>query len=111
VANYDFIPGLSFAYNLCHINKASFLQKKGLQTPLEIAGTKAIAPTKLVDIRLLVEVVAVLADVVQLGVDGSVVFTTALVGHAAVSFAIMHGEGRVCRILSQQGQPRVKWWT
>ena len=32
-------------------------------------------PAHVVDVRVLVEVVAVLADVVQLGVEGSVVFT------------------------------------
>ena len=32
-------------------------------------------PAHVVDVRVLVEVVAVLADVVQLGVEGGVVFT------------------------------------
>ena len=32
-------------------------------------------PAHMMDVRVLVEVVAVLADVVQLGVEGSVVFT------------------------------------
>ena len=34
-----------------------------------------VVPAHVVDVRVLVEVVAILADVVQLGVEGSVVFT------------------------------------
>jgi hypothetical protein len=40
----------------------------------------------LVYVWLLVEVVAVLADVVQLGVDGGVILSTTVLGHSSISF-------------------------
>jgi len=59
---------------------------------LEIAGAEAVCPAELVDVRHLVEVVAVLADVVQLGVDGGVVFTPTLFRHPTIPLAVMHWE-------------------
>ena len=41
------------------------------------------------DVRHLVEVVAVLTDVVQLGVDGGVVFTPTLFRHAPIPLAVI----------------------
>ena len=50
-------------------------------------------PAHVVDVRVLVEVVAVLADVVQLGVEGGVVFTptraaVSLTGHEKNGFIL-----------------------
>ena len=45
------------------------------------------SPTKLVYIWLLVEVVVVLADVVQLGVDGGFVLAVTVFRHSSVTFA------------------------
>jgi len=75
---------------------------------LEITGAKAVHPAQLMDISFLVEVVAVLTDVVQLGVDGRVIFTPAFFRHPTISFAIMHWEARISWVLVQQGQPRIK---
>lgn len=66
---------------------------------MEIARAKAVNPAQLVDVCLLVEVVAVLADVVKLGVDGGVIFTPAFFRHATISFAIMDWKPRICWIL------------
>ena len=46
-----------------------------------------VLPTKLVNIWLLVEVVAVLADVVQLGVDGGFILAMAVLRHSTVTLA------------------------
>lgn len=54
-------------------------------------------PAHGVNVRLLVEVVAVLADVVQGGVDGRIIPASALVRHPTVPLAashmLRHGEG------------------
>merc|ERR1712013_335246 len=70
------LPQLSLPNNLCHVDEPPFFQQKGLKTGLEIAGAEAISPAQLVDVSLLVEVIAILADVVQLGVDRGVIFPT-----------------------------------
>ena len=46
-----------------------------------------VLPTKLVYIWLLVEVVAVLANVVQLGVDGGFILAMAVLRHSSVTLA------------------------
>jgi len=87
----------------------SFFQEKGLQTSLKIAGAETISSAEHVDIGLLVEVVAVLTDVVQLCEDGGVVFPTTFIRHASIPFAVVDRKGSVGWIFCQHGQPWVKW--
>lgn len=54
---------------------------------LKTGAAEAVSPAHGVDVRLLVEVVAVLADVVQGGVDGRVIPAPALVRHPSVPLA------------------------
>jgi len=51
---------------------------------LETGATEAIRPAHGVNVGLLVEVVTVLADVIQGGVDGWVIPTPALVRHPSI---------------------------
>jgi hypothetical protein len=57
------------------------------------------------DICLFVEVVAVLADVVQLSVNGSVIFPPALVRNPSVPFEI---EPAAISLLERRGSGRVQ---
>jgi len=74
--------------DLDHVEEAVLLKEQGLEASLEVTCTKAVCPAKLVDIRLFVEVIAVLADVVQLSVNGRVIFPPALVRNPSIPLEI-----------------------
>jgi len=76
------------ADDLHHVEETVLLQQESLKTFLEVTCTKAVRPAELVDIRLFVEVVTILTDVVQLSVDGGVIFAPALIRHAAVPLEV-----------------------
>jgi len=77
-------PASSLANNLRHVDESVLLQEQRLQTVLEAGAAEAVRPAHGVDVGLLVEVVAVLADVVQGGVDGGVIPAPTLVRHPAI---------------------------
>ena len=52
--------------------------------------TSFVLPAELMDVCLFVEVVAVLADVVQGGVDGRVIPAPALIRHPSIPLATSH---------------------
>ena len=50
---------------------------------------KLLLPAELVNIWLLVEVVAVLTDVVQLGVDGGIILAMAVFRHSSITLPVI----------------------